>query len=656
MKIKRKRPFLGALLLAWCDTCNLPIAAGTRCGRCGNEARPVAVAPPGDARPAFEGDLDRLITSIAAQYGDEAAHLLVPSDKVVLLNAIPDLDYCEEVIVDGLVIGLHRFRLDLLTWEFIPKLEGARRLAEITEKKRVVVDNSAVEFIIRGANVMGPGIKEASAEIEPGDSVFVVDEQGFVVCTGSAAVTGSEMRNRTRGIAVRKRYWGPPETPKLLPGGQDWRMALEANVQVLQRLEVKAIEFIRTTIAEHNRPVLVAFSGGKDSLAVLLLAMKACPPDKFQVMFIDTGIEFPETVDTVYATTAALGLTSRLLVKKVDKDQFFRVLDQYGLVARDYRVCCKTVKLGPTTQLIEEHFPDGCLSFIGQRRYESRRRSTAGRVWQNPWVPNQIGAGPIHDWTALMVWLYLLREQVPFNQLYRCGFERIGCMFCPASTMSELNSIAARYPTEWNRWYQAARTIAQRQGLPEGWLKHGFWRWKNHPPKIRELAQQLQIPLKAPPAQTSRGELSYTLSEPRKASRGETTIQGQFTEPIAPNQVMAFLPAFGKVLHDSERGLLQITVTTRKGMHVCLLFESGDFAVSGPKPMLEKTAEALVKVTLRGMLCTGCGTCQTLCPQNAISLQQGRAQVDAAACTRCGACLRGKCPTLYAVQRRLRSE
>jgi ferredoxin len=170
------------------------------------------------------------------------------------------------------------------------------------------------------------------------------------------------------------------------------------------------------------------------------------------------------------------------------------------------------------------------------------------------------------------------------------------------------------------------------------------------------LAQQLQIPLKASPAQTSRGELSYTLSEPRKASRTETTIQGQFTEPIALDQAMAFLPAFGNVLHDSERGLLQITVTTRKGTHVCLLFESGDFAVSGPKPMLAKTAEALVKVILRGMLCTGCGTCQTLCPQSAISLQQGRAQVDLAACTQCGACLRGKCPTLYAVQRRLRSE
>jgi phosphoadenosine phosphosulfate reductase len=421
-------------------------------------------------------------------------------------------------------------------------------------------------------------------------------------------------------------------------------------------LEAKAIEFIRTTIAGHNRPVLVAFSGGKDSLAVLLLAMKACAPDKFQVMFIDTGIEFPETVDNVYATTSALGLTSRLLVKHVDKDQFFRVLDQYGFVARDYRVCCKTVKLGPTTQLIEEHFPDGCLSFIGQRRYESRRRSTAGRIWQNPWVPNQIGAGPIHDWTALMVWLYLFREQAPFNQLYRCGFERIGCMFCPASTMSELNSIAARYPTEWNRWYQAARTITQRQGLPEAWLKHGFWRWKNHPPKIQELARQLQIPLKAPHAQTPQSQFSYTTSELRTASRTEATIQGQFTQPIALDRTMTFLPAFGKVLHDPERGLLQITATTSKGTFICLLFESGDFAVSGPKPMLEKTAEALVKVILRGMLCTGCGTCQTLCPQSAISLQQGRAQVDAAACTQCGACLRGKCPTLYAVQRRLRSE
>jgi phosphoadenosine phosphosulfate reductase len=656
MKGKRKRPFLGALLLAWCDTCNVPIAAGSRCGRCGNKTQAVAVAPPGDARPAFEGDLDRLVASIARAYGEDVAHSLLPSDKVVLLNAIPDLDYCEEVIVDGQVIGLHRFRLDVLAWEFIPKLEGARRLAQLTDKKRIVVDNSAVEFIAGGANVMGPGIKQADSGIEPDDAVFVTDEQGLVICTGSAAMAGREMQKRARGIAVRKRYWGSPEEARLLPGGQDWKMALEANNQLLQRLERKAVQFIRTTIADQKRPVLVAFSGGKDSLAVLLLMMKACPSNAFQVMFVNTGIEFPETVENVYTTTSTLGLASRLLVKNVDKDQFFRVLNQYGLVARDYRVCCKTVKLGPTAQLIEEHFPAGCLSFIGQRRYESRRRSTAGRIWQNPWVPNQIGAGPIHDWTALMVWLYLFRQQVPFNQLYRCGFERIGCMFCPASSMSELNSIAARYPAEWNRWYQAAQAIAQRQGLPEGWLKHGFWRWKIHPPKIQELAQQLQIPLKAPGARVPTGELSYTLLEPRMISRTEATMQGQFTQLIPLDKALTFLIAFGKVLRDSERDLLQITVATKRGTYVCLLFESGDFAVTGPKSTLGKTAEALVKATLRGILCTGCGTCQTLCPQHAITLHQGRAKVEAALCTQCGACLRGKCPTLYAVQRRPRSE
>ncbi len=648
MKRKKKRkPYLGPLFLAWCYECNLPIAKGKQCGRCGSKTKRVNVTPPGDARPAFEGDLKQLLSSISAMFGEQVARRLVPSDKIVLLNSIPELDRCEEVILDGQIIGLHRFVLDKLAWEFIPKLEGARRLAQLISGRRVVVDDTAAQALVRGANLMGPGVEKADLSIKPGDVVFVIDKQGMVVLTGTAMMTGEEMLARTRGVAVRKRYRGPPAKPKILPSGQTWEQAVEANAPLLQQLEMEAIKFIRNTISEVKRPPVVAFSGGKDSLVVLLLAKKAITDQEFHVMFINTGIEFPETVENVYAAVSKLGLTQQLLVGNVGEEQFFRVLKQYGFVARDYRVCCKTVKLGPTTQLIDEYFPEGCLSFIGQRRYESRRRSQARRIWRNPWVPNQIGASPIHNWTAMMIWLYLLQEKAPINVLYSRGFERIGCMFCPASDMSEFTTIQSSHPKAWARWQKIAIQIAKQEGLPEEWVKYGFWRWRNHPKPVQILARQLGIPLRYTSRSIGDG-LTHTISSISKDIEGGKTLRGRFTQPIPLDLAIAFLPTLGEVLYDANRGIVQVSIGDDDIQLKCILFESGDFTISGVDSILEKTAEVLVKTVLRGILCTGCGTCLSLCDKNAIALEHQRARIEKHLCIQCRACIQGKCPSLYA--------
>ncbi|MHA2314044.1 MAG: phosphoadenosine phosphosulfate reductase domain-containing protein [Candidatus Hermodarchaeia archaeon] len=646
MKKKKKKPYLGPLLLAWCDRCNVPIAKGKICGRCGGQTRHVKVTPPGDARPAFQHDRNQIIETISKQYKRSVAKQLLPENKILLLNAIPDIDCCEEVILDGQVIGLHRFRVDTLSWEFIPKLEGARRLVQLTKAKQVVIENTAVEYIVRGANLLRPGVKSAEPSIQPDEVVIGVTEQGLVVLIGNAAMSGKEMEIQERGMAIKKRYKSEPREADILPGGQTREQMLEANNQLLRNIEKEAIAFIQHTSQRYNLPDVVAFSGGKDSLAVLLLARKALPDQSFHVMFINTGIEFPETTENVTSAISELGLDNQLLVKHVHEEQFFRVLDLYGFVARDYRVCCKTVKLGPTSQLIDEHFPQGCLSYIGQRRYESHRRSASRRVWRNPWVPNQVGASPIHNWTALMIWLYLFQEEAPYNPLYQEGFERIGCMFCPASTMSEFEIIASRFPTEWNRWTSTAEKIIQKEGLSKKWLKHGFWRWKTPPVKIRELADTMKVELPSHESVQPKGSVSYNLSLTPDENSEESLINGQFTTPIDLTIAAAFLPALGDVVLDLDRMMVELTIRDGKKPIKAFFFESGLFTISGN--ITEKKAEQVVKTVLRGLLCTGCGTCQSLCSHDAISLDSSRALIIREKCTRCGECLRGKCPTLYA--------
>ncbi|MFW9830511.1 MAG: phosphoadenosine phosphosulfate reductase family protein [Candidatus Thorarchaeota archaeon] len=645
--MKKKKPYLGPLLLAWCDSCNVPLVRRARCNRCGSQARPVPVTPPGDARPAFPEDRNKIIESISIQYGKPVAEDLIPADKIVLLNAIPDIDCTEEIIVDGQIIGLHRFQIATLSWVFIPKMEGARRIIRLTKTKQVIIEDAAVNFIVKGANLLRPGIKTADSSIRPDEYVIGVTEQGFAVLVGIATMTGQEMLTKERGMAIKKRYKAEPQLPKELASGQTWQTVLEANSHLLQRIENESLDFIKNTVHDYQLPPVVAFSGGKDSLAVLLLTKKALSDTPFHVMFIDTGIEFPETVENVYTTTAKLGLEEKLLVKHVEKDQFFRVLELYGFVARDYRVCCKTVKLGPTSQLIDEHFPEGCLSFIGQRRYESHRRSVGGRIWKNPWVPKQLGASPIHNWTALMIWLYLFHEKAPYNPLYEAGFERIGCMFCPASPMSELQVIAEKLPTEWKRWYAIAEKITQQQGLNEKWLNHGFWRWKNPPPNIQDLAEQMGIELPSKDRGQLNKSVSYNFSLEHDQTTQEALIRGQFSAPIDLQSAAAFLPALGSTVIDLERTIIEVTIHQHTGQIRATLFESGYFVLTGA--VTPEDASKFARTVLRGLLCTGCGTCQSLCESDAIILDLEKAYVKTEECIQCGKCLRGKCPTLYAL-------
>lgn len=644
MSKKKKKPYLGPLLLAWCDHCNVPLVKRVRCGRCGSKTRSVPVTPPGDARPAFDADREQILATISRQFGKSVAQKFLPADKIVLLNAIPDIDCCEEIIVDGQIVGLHRFHIDSLSWEFIPKMEGARRLVELTDSKQVIIEDSAVPFIVKGANLLRPGVLNADDSICLGDIVIGVTKRREAVLVGFAQMSGLEMKTKARGIAVKKQYKAEARTAQHLSAGQSWTTVLEANAEILHEIESEAIAFVENTAEKYHLPLVVAFSGGKDSLAVLLLVKKTLPEHSYHIMFINTGIEFPETVDNVYSTVTHYGLQDQLLVKNVEKDQFFRVLELYGFVARDYRVCCKTVKLGPTSQLIEEHFPDGCLSFIGQRRYESHRRSASRRIWKNPWVPKQVGASPIHNWTAMMIWLYIFREKAPYNPLYEAGFERIGCMFCPASTMSELTIIADKCPSEWQRWESHAEEVAKRQGMKEEWLHHGFWRWKNHPPKIRELARQMKIDLQSHYVDQEREPLTFALELEHEPNN--EVVRGRFNKPIDIFRATAFLPALGDVIVDLERRMIEVTIPKKETKMKVFFFESGYFSFSGP--VTNKIADRFARTVLRGLLCTACGTCQSLCSNEAISIKANQARIIEENCSQCGECLRGKCPSLYA--------
>ncbi|MGK2929875.1 MAG: sulfate adenylyltransferase subunit CysD [Acidimicrobiales bacterium] len=215
----------------------------------------------------------------------------------------------------------------------------------------------------------------------------------------------------------------------------------------LRALEAEGIHIMREVAAEFERPCLL-FSGGKDSVVMLELAIRAFAPAKipFPVMHVDTGHNFPEVIEFRDRRLAEAG--ARLVVASVqDSIDAGRVVEQTG--PRASRNLLQTITL---LDAIDEHGYDAV--FGGARRDEEKARAKE-RVFsfrddfgqwdpkgQRPEVWNlyngkhrkgeHIRVFPISNWTELDVWQYLKEEEVDIPGIYfshqRRVFERDGML------------------------------------------------------------------------------------------------------------------------------------------------------------------------------------------------------------------------------------
>ncbi len=264
------------------------------------------------------------------------------------------------------------------------------------------------------------------------------------------------------------------------PADPDWTEVVARNTYHLKNLERNAVRSIKQHM--YDRPVAnVSFSGGKDSTAILLLARKAGVNDAF---FIDTGIEFPETIEFV----RSLG------VEFISgAGNFWAAVEKAGPPAKDNRWCCKLQKQNPLRLHLANTGP--CVTIQGNRWYESWNRADLELAVQNPLNPLQLNVSPIRNWRALEVFLYLWWQGAPINPLYEMGIERIGCYPCPSMLESEFSELGRIHPDLMARCTDFLTRWAEKKGLPPEYVTFGLWRWKGLPNKMQELCRQHNIPL-----------------------------------------------------------------------------------------------------------------------------------------------------------------
>ncbi|HEY3419817.1 MAG TPA: RNA-binding protein [Methanomassiliicoccales archaeon] len=75
-------------------------------------------------------------------------------------------------------------------------------------KSYVTVDMGAVPYVVKGADIMGPGIVDADKDIKPGDFVWVRDVKNKrALAIGEALVSGAEMLEKKSGKSIKNLHY-----------------------------------------------------------------------------------------------------------------------------------------------------------------------------------------------------------------------------------------------------------------------------------------------------------------------------------------------------------------------------------------------------------------------------------------------------------------
>ncbi len=163
--------------------------------------------------------------------------------------------------------------------------------------------------------------------------------------------------------------------------------------------------------------------------AVLVdLAVKVDPA--VEVVFIDTGYHFPETLETVEEVRRHYGLNLRIMTVARQSEELWRI---------DPKNCCSAIKVGQLDRALA-----GKQAWMsGLRRDEGASRDRSPIVGRD--VRGLVKVNPIATWTDADVAGYVADHEVPVNPLTEQGYPSIGCMPCTSPVADDEDPRAGRW-------------------------------------------------------------------------------------------------------------------------------------------------------------------------------------------------------------------
>jgi phosphoadenosine phosphosulfate reductase len=210
----------------------------------------------------------------------------------------------------------------------------------------------------------------------------------------------------------------------------------EAASRSAELASLEPREVMRLAIEDFfpGKIALVSSFGAESSVLLHMVSQidKSAP-----VLFIDTKMLFPETLDYRDELTAHLGLRNVIVIGP-DKRQLAEADPENFLWSSDPDRCCEIRKIDPLAEALEEY--DAWIT--GRKRFQAQTRANLPLFEKDE---RRVKINPLARWTASDLLRYIGSNGLPRHPLVAKGFPSIGCIPCTSPVKPGEDNRAGRW-------------------------------------------------------------------------------------------------------------------------------------------------------------------------------------------------------------------
>lgn len=403
---------------------------------------------------------------------------------------------------------------------------------------------------------------------------------------------------------------------------------VEKNHTIMESLVQETIKKVYNTYVEYKDRVdvfYVAFSGGKDSVVALDIVQRALPHNEFKVLFGDTGMEFPDTyelVDKIKVICHENGIDFRTAKSELNPIETWNT---FGPPSQTIRWCCSVHKTTPQVLFLRKYLKNPQfrgMAFTGIRGDESASRSEYSDVSMGEKIRGQYSCHPILDWNSAELFNYIFENKLMFNNAYKSGNSRAGCLVCPLATNKNMffkeqvysTNTGHRTTTEFNDIIikTTSKALTSSEAVEE-FMNIAGW-------KARRSGRELSFAQSFVEENFEKGKLTITLYH--NSSNWKEWIKTIGNPVFLEN---------GDVIVSFEGNPYHIYVSCKDGINTFVL----ELSSYTKKDILFMSA---LKVVFRkSAYCIKCRVCEANCPHGYISMDNNEVIIDDK-CIKCKKC------------------